>query len=92
MVAEFELARDLGERAFAHDPGPQTGQIAFRHFGSRSVKQFCNHHVENRIAEEFEPLVVGMAAAAMTQRQIKQCRLGEAAAKRVLQSPILRLS
>ena len=78
VLAELEFARERRQRRLAYQLGARARQRAFvGACGQRCVKRFGDHQVDQRIAEEFEALVVRCARAAMGQGLREQARIGE---------------
>jgi hypothetical protein len=71
-VAQLEGAGDYRQRAFAHQLGPGAGERALVGFGPALVQRLGNHHVDDAVAEKFQPLVVRRAGTAMRQGLLKQ--------------------
>ena len=72
MIAELQFARDRGERRFADQPRAESRQFAFVGLGIDFVQQFGDEKIDEAVAEEFQPLVVARADAAMTQCALAQ--------------------
>ena len=60
-LAEAELAGDLGQAELVDDAGAGLGQLALVALGRRVHEQVPDDEVEDGVAEELEPLVVGPA-------------------------------
>jgi hypothetical protein len=68
LVAEFQVARDRGERRFADQARAETREFAFVGARKNFVQKFRDKKIDQPVAEEFQPLVVARADAAMAQR------------------------
>ena len=81
QLAELHRLRDLRQRLLAHQPRAQARQVAFAGRGKLAIQPLGQQQVEHRVAEEFEPLVVGPFGAAMRERDDEQ----RAIARRIAQ-------
>ena len=70
VFAQTQLRRNLRETLAAHQGGAQTRQIAFIGLGVRVIKQACDGAIENRIAQEFQALIVTRAGTSMRERRV----------------------
>ena len=73
--AQADLSRHFGQRLSADDPGAQAAQIAFGAVRKGKEKMPGDDEVENRVAQEFQPLVVGAGGAAVSQGGDEQLRI-----------------
>ncbi len=76
-AAQVQAARDRRQRRFAHQLGAGAGQCAFVGLGPARVQRFGDDQPDQRIAQEFQALVVRRAGAAMGQGLLEQARVRE---------------
>jgi hypothetical protein len=67
----------LRQRFFAHQARAQLGQPAFGELREARVELVGHGASEDAVAQEFEPLVVRRAEAAVGQRLLKEAGVGE---------------
>jgi hypothetical protein len=77
------LARHAGQRFFPHQAGAQLGQLAFLQLREARVELVGDRAAEHAVAEEFEPLVVLRAVAAVGQRPLEETGIGELVAQQL---------
>src|SRR3546814_7352179 len=77
LLPDLELAGDPGQAGFAHQFGAGAGHRAFVGARPAQVELFGHDQVEQRVAEEFQALVVRAARAAVGQGLPQQARVGE---------------
>src|SRR5690606_17213020 len=65
------------EGRLVHEGRAGATQIAFVVFGSQRIEALCDPEVQERVAEELEPLVVPLRRASMGQRECEQLRILE---------------
>src|SRR5581483_12161408 len=58
VLAEVQVARDVGQRVHVHDGGPELGELALGHLRELAVREVGHHEPEDGIPQELEPLVV----------------------------------
>ena len=76
-LAEFQGFCDLVKGFLAHQIGAQARHLAFGQ-GRETPKKFkSNDAVQDRVANEFEPFVMGRAVAAVSKRRLQQARVGK---------------
>ena len=91
-ITEVEIARDRGEGRLADQARTQARQLAFVRLGEFLEKKFGNDHVDQRVAEELQPLVVARTSAAVSQRAFAQPRVVEAVGDTKQSVPRVRLA
>ena len=71
-VAEADRQGDLGQRLGADQPGAQAAQVALVGLRVGGIQGLSDGEVDDRVAQELEPLVVGAGGAAVGERGAKQ--------------------
>ena len=79
--AQIERPREPRERVALDEMGADPRQVAFGYLREAVIEKESDHAVQHRVADEFEPLVVNGAVAAVRQRLVQQIAI----AKRVTQ-------
>ncbi len=74
------------QRFLAHEAGAQAGEIAFRGFRASPEQLGADGHVQQRVAEKFQPLVVVVTEAAMSQGAPQQAFITKAIRQRPQQA------
>ena len=82
MLPQAQLLRNLRQRIAAHQRRAQSRQGPLVRLRMRVEQQPRHAAVEHGITQEFEPLVMARAGAAMRQRRMAQRRLQERIAER----------
>ena len=77
FFAQLHVPRDAGQRGFAHEFGARTRERAFVGLGPMRIEGFGDDQVDERVAEEFQPLVVDRCGAAVGERLDEQAGVGE---------------
>ncbi len=78
LVAQLKLARDRRQRLPVDQLRAQARKLTLAGIRVSLVKQLGHDHAKQRVAEEFHPLVVRLAHAAMGQRQLTERRITKA--------------
>jgi hypothetical protein len=81
--AQFQPARQLRERRFAHQAGPRAGQGAFVGLGPTLVERLGDDQVDQGITEELQAFVVRRSGAAVPEGLLQQFGLFETVAEPV---------
>src|SRR5690606_9240657 len=81
-----KLKRDAVQRFLANQGGAQARQFAFAQFIEALEERHRHDAVEDAVAEEFQPLVVGLAEAAVSERLLQERGVGERVAEFALQA------
>ena len=74
-LAQPQRLADLGTREPAHDDRLELGEVAFEEFGELVIELLADDFAEDRVAEEFEPLVRGQAmigAGSVRERRFQE--------------------
>ncbi len=85
MLAKRQGKGNFVQGVLADQIGAQTRQIAFGQLRKPLVKQNGDDAVEDAVTDEFEPLVMGSAMAAMGQRRVQQLLIAELVPERQFQ-------
>ncbi len=80
--AEADVAGDLGQRDGRHEARPALREVALVEVGVLAVEHDRDGLPEDRVAEEFEPLVVADAAVLVGVRAVRQSELEQFGADR----------
>jgi hypothetical protein len=78
VVTEIQPPRDLRERLFPDQGGPEPAQLTLVCLGESGVKGLGDDEPEQCVSEEFEPFVVIGARASMSEGALRQVPVGEA--------------
>src|SRR6185436_11912276 len=65
----------------ADEPSPQPREIAFAGVGEFTVQAFGQQQVQYRVAEEFQPFVVGTFGTAVRERNHEQAQVARLVAE-----------
>ena len=84
-LAQAQLEGHFRERTLVHERGAKPRKIAFGKLRKPLVEQCRHRAVEQRIAEELEPLVVGRAEAAVREGLEREIGLAERVTEAALQ-------
>src|SRR5262249_35696674 len=86
LLSQREVLRQLVQGLLAHQARAQPRQVPFGQI-AEALEQFSRDHaVENAVAEELQPLVVGRAVAAVRERLLEQLGTGKGVADALAQS------
>ena len=78
VVAQAEVAADVGQRPHVDDRGAQLGQLALGQVGVAAEQRVGDDQAEHRVAEELQPLVGRQAAVLVRERAVRQRALEQA--------------
>src|SRR5258706_4700873 len=84
-VTEPQAECGPGERGLVHERRAQARQVALGKVGEALIEEYRDGAVEKSVAEEFEPLVVRRAEAAMRERLAGECGIGEGVSEPALE-------
>ena len=77
IIAELQFSGDLRQGFALDQTSTEPAQLALPRCGKACVKRIGDDEIDDRVAEELQPLVVALAAAAMRQGKLQQRRIFE---------------
>ncbi|MPN04782.1 hypothetical protein SDC9_152029 [bioreactor metagenome] len=86
QIRQLQLQRNLVQRAFLDEIGPNTREIAFGHGSQLGIEQAGDGQTEHRVAQKLQSLVVVGRKAAVRDGTLQQRRVGKLMLQPLLQS------
>ena len=85
QLGQAELQRGAVQAVLAHEMGANAGQVALVGAAEAVEQQARDDQAQDRVAEEFEALVVVGAEAAVGQRPLQEAGVGKAVSDALLE-------